>query len=200
MPRFSDIEREKIKQKLLTEGERLFTAYGLKKVTIDDLAAAANIAKASFYKFYEGKEYLYLDIVQKDQADVFANLEKALDENKAYSDRERVKQVFLKMYELMMEYPVLCQINAASIEMISRKVSEQRLAEFTAQNMDAVYVLVGHGIPFAYSTKIVSAVFSALYGVWIGLQDEDDEMKQQVINIILNGVIEQMVEENKDAE
>lgn len=200
MPRFSDIEREKIKQKLLTEGERLFTAYGLKKVTIDDLAAAANIAKASFYKFYEGKEYLYLDIVQKAQADVFTNLEKMLDENKAYSARERVKQVFLKMYELMMEYPVLCQINAASIEMISRKVSEQRLAEFTAQNMDAVYVLARHGIPFAYSTKIVSTVFSALYGVWTGLQGEDDEMKQQVINIILNGVIEQMVEENKDAE
>ena len=31
MPRFSDTEREMIKQKLLQEGERLFTSYGIKK-------------------------------------------------------------------------------------------------------------------------------------------------------------------------
>ncbi|TCL54000.1 TetR family transcriptional regulator [Kineothrix alysoides] len=193
MPRFSEKEKERIKQKLLTEGEHLFTAYGLKKVTIDDLVAAANIAKASFYKFYDGKEYLYLDIVETAQADIFTSLEKVLDENKAYSAGERVKQVFLKMYELMLKYPILSQINAANIEMISRKVSEQRLAEFTEQNVDAVNVLVRHGIPFVYDTKTVSTVFGALYGAWISLPDEGDRRKKQVIDIMLSGIIEQIV-------
>jgi AcrR family transcriptional regulator len=193
MPRFSETEKERIKQKLLIEGERLFTAHGLRKVTIDDLVAAANIAKASFYKFYDGKEYLYLDIVQAAQADIFTSLEKVLDENKAYSAGERVKQVFLKMYELMLKYPILSQINAVNIEMISRKVSEQRFEEFTAQNVDAVNVLVRHGIPFAYDTKTVSTVFGALYGAWISLQDEGDGRKKQVIDIMLDGIIEQVV-------
>ncbi len=193
MPRFSETEKERIKQKLLMEGERLFTAHGLKKVTIDDLVAAANIAKASFYKFYDGKEYLYLDIVQAAQADIFTSLEKLLDENKAYSAGERVKQVFLKMYELMLKYPVLSQINAVNIEMISRKVSEQRLAEFSAQNVDAVNVLVRRGIPFAYDSKTVSTVFGALYGAWISLQEEGDGREKQVIDIMLNGIIEQVV-------
>lgn len=47
MPRFSEREKERIRSKLYAEGERLFTAHGIKKVTIDDLAEAAGIAKAS---------------------------------------------------------------------------------------------------------------------------------------------------------
>lgn len=52
MPKFSDAEKEIIKQKLMQEGERLFTSYGIKKVTIDEIVQAAGIAKGSFYSFY----------------------------------------------------------------------------------------------------------------------------------------------------
>ena len=37
MPRFSENEKEQIRNKLLTEGERLFATLGIKKVTIDDI-------------------------------------------------------------------------------------------------------------------------------------------------------------------
>ncbi len=45
MPRFSNMEREKIREKLMQEGERLFTSFGLKKVSIDEIVQAAGIAK-----------------------------------------------------------------------------------------------------------------------------------------------------------
>ncbi len=38
MPRFTEQEKEIINRKLLIEGEKLFAAHGLKKVTVDDLA------------------------------------------------------------------------------------------------------------------------------------------------------------------
>jgi len=74
MPRFGETEKENIRQNLLAEGERLFLAHGLKKVTIDDLIEAVNIAKATFYSFYESKEYLYMDIVQGIQEKIFMSL------------------------------------------------------------------------------------------------------------------------------
>ena len=43
MPRFSEYEKVRIQQSLLEEGERLFTTYGLKKVTIDDIVKAVKI-------------------------------------------------------------------------------------------------------------------------------------------------------------
>ena len=60
MPRFSNMEREKIREKLMQEGERLFTSFGLKKVSIDEIVQAAGIAKGSFYSFYTNKEHLYI--------------------------------------------------------------------------------------------------------------------------------------------
>ena len=38
MPRFTEKEKAFISDKLLAEGEKLFSLHGLKKVTVDDLA------------------------------------------------------------------------------------------------------------------------------------------------------------------
>ena len=78
MPRFSEKEKEIIREKFLGEGAKLFLKYGLQKVTIDDLVDSVKIAKASFYKFYEGKEYLYLDILQSEQKQLFDKLDTVL--------------------------------------------------------------------------------------------------------------------------
>ena len=52
MPRFTEQEKGNHKQEnFLIEGEKLFAAHGLKKVTVDDLVAAVNISKGSFYAF-----------------------------------------------------------------------------------------------------------------------------------------------------
>ena len=51
MPRFTEKEKAFISDKLLAEGEKLFSLHGLKKVTVDDLAVAANISKAPFMRF-----------------------------------------------------------------------------------------------------------------------------------------------------
>ena len=45
MPRFTEKEKAFISDKLLAEGEKLFSLHGLKKVTVDDLAVAANISQ-----------------------------------------------------------------------------------------------------------------------------------------------------------
>lgn len=193
MPRFSKQEKARIQQCLLEEGERLFTTYGLKKVTIDDIVKAVNIAKASFYKFYEGKEYLFLDIVQRKQKEIFDILEGVLKESGLKTDRERVKMVFFTMSELMGKYPLLTNIDSETVETIVRKVLPQRLAEYSAQGFDAVKTIEEHGIKFRYDTQVVSQLFHTLYQAWISLQEQPVEMQKQVIDIMLDGIIEQIL-------
>lgn len=193
MPKFSEQGKARIQQYLLEEGERLFTTYGLKKVTIDDIVKAVKIAKASFYRFYEGKEYLFLDIAQRKQKEIFESLENVLKESESKTDRERVKMVFFVMSELMGKYPILTNINEETVEAIARKVSVQRLAEYRAQGFDAVKTMEEHGIQFRYDTKVVSQVFHTLYQAWISLQGQPVEMQKQVIDIMLDGIIEQIL-------
>ena len=64
MPRgFTTVEKERIREKLMEAGRNCFLRYGLKKTTIEDLTAAAEIAKASFYLFFDSKEALYAEIM-----------------------------------------------------------------------------------------------------------------------------------------
>lgn len=193
MPRFSEQGKARIQQCLLEEGERLFTAYGLKKVTIDDIVKAVKIAKASFYGFYDGKEYLFLDIAQRKQKEIFEILEGILKESESKTDHERVKMVFFSMSELMGRYPLLTNIDSETVEIIARKVSPERLAEYSAQGFDAVKTIEEHGIKFRYDTQVVSQLFHTLYQAWISLQGQPIEMQKQVINIMLDGIIEQIL-------
>lgn len=193
MPRFGEQEKVRIRQRLQEEGERLFITYGLKKVTIDDIVKSVNIAKASFYKFYEGKEYLFLDIVQKEQNEIFDALEEVLINSKMKPDAERVKLVFFTMSVLMRKYPLLAQIDKEIVEIILRKVSSQRLKEYSMQGLDAVKTMEKHGIKFRYDTQVVANLFQALYQSWIALQGQSGEVQEQVINIMLDGIIQQII-------
>jgi AcrR family transcriptional regulator len=193
MPRFSEQEKEKIQKSLLDEGERLFTSHGLKRVTIDDIVKVVNIAKASFYKFYEGKEFLFLDIVQRQQKEIFETLEGVIIESKAKQDRERVKGVFFAMSELVLKYPLLMNIDKETLTIIARKVSTQRLEEYRSQEFDAVKTLENHGISFKYDTQVVSQLFHALYESWISLQVQSEDMQKKVIDIMLEGILQQIL-------
>ena len=193
MPRFRENEKERIYSKLLTEGERLFTTHGIKKVTIDDLVKAAGIAKASFYTFYESKEYLYLDIVQRIQQKIFAELNALLDSNSSLPSKERVLQTFEEMNKRMLQYPILTHMDTTTTELIARKVSKERLSVFLEQNFDAAQSLYHHGVRFSCDVQTVSCVFQAIYHSWMYLYDKGEEIQSSVTDILLRGVISQIV-------
>ena len=62
---FTEQEREKIRQRLQEEGLRQFKEKGLKKVSVRELTRAAGIAQGGFYSFYDSKEDLLLDCVNR---------------------------------------------------------------------------------------------------------------------------------------
>lgn len=193
MPRFSENEKKRLSEKLLTEGERLFTKHGIKKVTIDDIVEAVGIAKASFYTFYESKEYLYLDIVQNIQQKIFAELNTRLDSNTALSNKERVLQVFDWMNTLMYQYPILTHMDTVTTELIARKVSTERLLLFQEQNYDAALVLYNHGVRFSCDIKTVSHTFQAIYHSWMYLRAQGEDVQAAVTGLLLQGVVSQIV-------
>lgn len=193
MPRFSENEKKQIRNKLLIEGERLFTIHGIKKVTIDDLVSSVGIAKASFYTFYENKEYLFLDIVQNIQQKIFTELNHLLDSTFNLTSKEKVLQIFEAMFKSMIHYPILSYINTDTIELIACKVSKERLSSFQEQNFDAAWTLSNHGIRFCCDVQTVSYAFQCLYHSWIYLQDKSEEYQSATIQILLNSLINQIV-------
>ncbi len=78
---FSDAERERIREALLTEGRDLFARYGLSKTTIADLTEPAGIAPSTFYQFFDSKEALYLAVLDREGERLLPELLAPLEEH-----------------------------------------------------------------------------------------------------------------------
>lgn len=193
MPRFREAEKERIAQQLKVKGEQLFSTIGLKKVTIDELVKAVGIAKASFYVFYPSKEYLYMDIVQEIQSKIFMDCESLLKSSSGLKNKERVLQLFAFLYQSMSQYPILTQINTETVEYLKRKLPLDIAEHYEQSNFNVVRNLYQHGIAFKCSAEIASITFQAVYSCWLSLQNTDFDTQKSVIDIILLGVINQIV-------
>ncbi|GAA0372094.1 TetR/AcrR family transcriptional regulator [Bacillus horti] len=70
MPKIiSEQEKEHIKNAMYIKGIELIRKKGMRRVKVDDIAAAVQIAKGSFYTYYPSKEeFLYHIMKQNEQA------------------------------------------------------------------------------------------------------------------------------------
>lgn len=72
---FSEVEKAEIRNKLLKECEKSWTAIGYKNTKIDDLCSKVGISKGAFYAFFDTKEHLFCRVL-----DIFQERHKALAE------------------------------------------------------------------------------------------------------------------------
>ncbi|AFM00010.1 transcriptional regulator [Desulfitobacterium dehalogenans ATCC 51507] len=195
MPRFSDAEKEIIKGKLLAEGERLFVAYGVKKVTVDDLVQAAGIAKGSFYAFYTNKEHLYMDIIEQCQMKLWQELDDFLENHNDLKPKELTKQSFCQMLNGVKDYPILVKTDSSVISYLQRKLPQDVLAAHVFEDSKALAKLQEYGVLFAYELPVVAKALQALYVAIAYLQQEGSD-HDGVINLMLDSLIEQIVRDN----
>lgn len=200
MPKFSDQERDNIRETLKNEGKQLFARLGLKKVTIDDIVNATGIAKATFYTFYENKESLFLDIVQSSQREIFILIESGLMENRGLSSRVRVKQVFVLLEQYMTRSQVISQIDSQTLALIARKAPNELKKIYTQQNIDAAETLSQFGIRFTCDVKTASIIFQGLYHSFIGMRQMESEDWISALDLMLEAIIDKIITEEAQDE
>lgn len=83
MPKgFSEKEKREIKEKIIETGKMLFSQYGLKKTSVEDITTACRIGKGSFYLFYSSKEELYVEIIAREERKIHNYIIERLSESK----------------------------------------------------------------------------------------------------------------------
>ena len=61
--KFTELEKEKIREELLKVAYRFFVDKGFKNTSLEDITSSVGIAKSSFYIFFESKEMLYMELL-----------------------------------------------------------------------------------------------------------------------------------------
>lgn len=198
MPRFSDNERKRIQQKLMQEGERLFTAFGLKKVSIDEIVQAVEIAKGSFYSFYTNKEHLYMDIAAHLQLKMWSDMDTFLKENRDLPPRELCKQCFLWMFSELERYPLLKQVNNETAEYLYRKLPPEVIEAHTQEDSHELIKLQEYGVHFTCGINVAAKTLQTLAISFLNLQQDQTADQQVIMEIILEGVLKEIVSDERN--
>ena len=196
MPKFSESEKEIIQDKLYIEGERLFTLYGVKKVTVDDLVKAAGIAKGSFYAFYTNKEHLYIDIAGRLQEKMWRELNEFLIEHQSLPPVELTKQCFIKMFSELKRYPMLKQADSETADYLYRKLPQEAIAAHSKDDSRHLIKLQEYGVNFKCDIELATKVLQTLSISFLNLQQ--DGTQNVVMEIILDGVLKEIIGDEND--
>ncbi len=197
MPKFTEQEREAIQKTLRTKGEDLFCAGGLKKVTIEEIARAAQISKGSFYAFYSSKEELYFGILAECQQDIWRRLEKSLKQHADLPPKKLVALGINQVIKLMQNYPLIARTDSATLELLMRKLPNTTLHSHLDEDAQALALFTRHGVRFTKPAPVVAAAFQALYGALVNLAGAKKELAAEVTQLMINGLVNELVEEER---
>jgi AcrR family transcriptional regulator len=175
MPRaFSDQQKKQIETGLLEQGKKLFSQYGLKKTSIEELAAAVGISKAAFYLFYESKEALFMDVAEQAEQQ-YRQVMLAMIDQPGETPRARLTAVFKQAFSLWKTIPVLQVFTRGDYERIAQRLPEEKVREHMRSDRDFLDQLVAHcrsaGIPIVIPAEEMSGL---MYALFFAVLHEDD--------------------------
>jgi AcrR family transcriptional regulator len=125
---FSQEQRGQLQKKLMEEGRKVFSEFGLKKTRIEDITRRVGIAKGTFYSFFPSKEALLLAAMDELEAEAQPLFKKILeDENE--NPKQRLKQVLRMQLESVRENPIVETLfNPEEIAYLTRNLPPDALS------------------------------------------------------------------------
>ncbi len=101
---FTPEQRETIRARLMDSARAHALSPGVKKTSLEMLTTDAGISKSSFYKFFDSKEQLFLEVAAQWESQIIASANKALTAAEGKSDKGRaadmVYAAFKTIYSL----------------------------------------------------------------------------------------------------
>jgi len=197
LPRgFSEHEREAIRAKLIEEGRRLFDRYGLSRTTVDELSAAAGIAKGSFYKFFGSKELLCMAVLEEEETRIKAAVLAAA------GSRPDVHSAFRAAMESMLSFMrgdslIIRLRDSGDYALLARTVGTDRLAEHFRADIETAAAFLELLREKGAECRVDPEVFAGLLRALVMMMLHEEEIGRQVagrtfdllMTYVANGVV-----------
>jgi AcrR family transcriptional regulator len=190
MPKaFSEFEKELIGKRLLEQGYKQFSAYGLKKTNIEEIAKAAGISKGAFYNFYESKEALFMDVIEQVEIRVRREILAVIDQP-GPSPRARLFALLKKAFSLFQEVPILKIFTGGDFDLLFSRIPAEKLQAHLASDQGFLEELIARcqeaGIPIRLPPE---QIVGLLYPVVVVMLHED-EMNRNAFNVNMDVLLE----------
>ncbi|TSA25658.1 MAG: TetR/AcrR family transcriptional regulator [Bacteroidetes bacterium] len=123
-------EKEQRRQAIIDAAEKVFFTKGYDSSTMDDIAEAAELSKGTLYLYFQSKDELHFEIMDRGNEILMGFMEKAIDPEK--SGRENLRFLGEAFVEFSNRYPEYFQAMMffQSRDVVQQKLNEQKLKKF----------------------------------------------------------------------
>ena len=194
---FTAEEKEVIRKKLHKVAKECLQRYGVKKTTVDQMAALADISKGSFYNFYSSKEMLFFAVLEEYQIDVMNRLTEQLD-MEAKIDTNRLVQLLYDFYQDFRYSFMYTIFKNHEMELLIRKLPKEVITNHHLIDDRMVKKIVSRiNIRENVSVEIVSALFRTIAMTILHIEEIGEEQFDTTLKLVIQGIVEQITKEDR---
>ena len=194
---FTSEEKEVIRKKLHKVAKECLQRYGVKKTTVDQMAAMADISKGSFYNFYSSKEMLFFAVLEEYQIDVMDRLTEQLG-MEAKIDTNRLVQLLYDFYQDFRYSFMYTIFKNHEMELLIRKLPKEAITNHHLIDDRMVKKIVSRiNIRENVSVEIVSALFRTIAMTILHIEEIGEEQFDTTLKLVIQGVVEQITKEDR---
>ena len=194
---FTSEEKEVIRKKLHKVAKECLQRYGVKKTTVDQMAAMVDISKGSFYNFYSSKEMLFFTVLEEYQIDVMNRLTEQLDmETKI--DTNRLVELLYDFYQDFRYSFMYTIFKNHEMELLVRKLPKEAITNHHLIDDRMVKKIVSRiNIRENVSVEIVSALFRTIAMTILHIEEIGEKQFDTTLKLVIQGVVEQITKEDR---
>ena len=194
---FTSEEKEVIRKKLHKVAKECLQRYGVKKTTVDQMAAMVDISKGSFYNFYSSKEMLFFKVLEEYQIDVMNRLTEQLG-TETKIDTNRLVELLYDFYQDFRYSFMYTIFKNHEMELLIRKLPKEVITNHHLIDDRMVKEIVSRiNIRENVSVEIVSALFRTIAMTILHIEEIGEKQFDTTLKLVIQGVVEQITKENR---
>ena len=194
---FTTEEKEVIRKKLHKVAKECLQRYGVKKTTVDQMAALADISKGSFYNFYSSKEMLFFAVLEEYQIGVMDRLTEQLG-MEVKIDTNRLVQLLYDFYQDFRYSFMYTIFKNHEMELLVRKLPKEAITNHHLIDDRMVKKIVSRiNVRENVSVEIVSALFRTIAMTILHIEEIGEKQFDTTLKLVIQGIVEQITKEDR---
>ncbi len=187
--------RTDIRATIIEAAKPLFARFAFKKTSVDELARAAGVSKATLYAYFDSKEALFAAVVRSEGTRIFAGMDAAIAATPTYA--AKLRAFFTSFLRLLAESQLIREATSETLAQLlplARDVSNS----FEVQGQARLRALVQGGVDVGefdsenvdLTTRGLNLAAHSLHLVFIHDRDFDETTHDipTFLDILLRGL------------
>lgn len=189
---FTDEQRQKIRARLLESAQRHAIADGVMKTSLDTLTSEAGISKSSFYKFYDSKEQLFLEVASRWGEQILQSAQRSLVSDEVLSGKERAARFVFTVFEMIHQMGI-ARFMREDLQYLNSFLSESEVRAHCLTSARGIFnMMLKASICFTQPEETVLAVIQLMYLSILSIDDIGENFFP-ALQIIVHGACEKLV-------